>query len=67
MIKIICNGQEKEIAESTYLADFIRQLGMEPESVVVECDGSIVKPDAYEKYKINDGAKLELIRFVGGG
>ena len=67
MIHIICNGEKKRIEPGTLLIDFITKLQLNPETVVAECDGRILKRDDYDTFKLKDGAVLELIRFVGGG
>lgn len=66
-MKIICNGEGKEIRANMVLKDFMLELGLNPDTVVAECDGRIVGKDEYETLTLSDGARLELIRFVGGG
>lgn len=66
-MKIICNGSEKEIQEDTILDFFLKSLDLDPDTVVVECNGEIIARTHYESHLLTDGAKLELIRFVGGG
>ncbi len=66
-MRIVCNGMEREVAGGTLLADFIRQLGLELETVVAECDGRILKREEYETHELHEGSRVELIRFVGGG
>ncbi len=67
MITIDCNGQQREIANDSSVADFIKTLGFDLETVVVELNGNIVKPEEYHSVKLSEGCELELIRFVGGG
>ena len=66
-MKIVCNGSEKEIQEDTILVDFLKSLNLDPDTVVVECDGEIIARADYDSHLLKEGAKLELIRFVGGG
>lgn len=65
-MQITCNGENKEIQSGTPLVRFLEQLGLNPEAVVVELDGAILKRDEYGR-ELKDGASLEIIRFVGGG
>lgn len=67
MITIHCNGQQRDVADDTNVADFVKILGFDAKTVVVELDGNILKPDEYASSKLSDGCELELIRFVGGG
>ncbi|HIJ90905.1 MAG: sulfur carrier protein ThiS [Desulfobulbaceae bacterium] len=66
-MKVLCNGEAQEIASGTRVADYIRQLGLDIYSVVVECDGRILTREEYGSHELQDGSVLELIRFVGGG
>jgi len=67
MITVQCNGEERQAAEGTTVAAFIVSLGMEPDHVVVECDGRILERGDYERTVLEEGMTLEIMRFVGGG
>ena len=64
---ITCNGETKELNPDTTLVSFIRDMDLNPDTVVAECDGRIIKRDEYDTLVLTDGNNLELIRFVGGG
>ncbi len=66
-MKITCNGETKAITSNTTLVSFIREMDLNPDTVVAECDGRIIKRDEYDTLILTDGNVLELIRFVGGG
>ena len=66
-MKITCNGETKAITSNTTLVSFIREMDLNPDTVVAECDGRIIKRDEYDTLILSDGNVLELIRFVGGG
>ena len=66
-IKITCNGETKQISRGITLISFIRTLDLNPDTVVAECDGKIIKRDEFENLVLSEGNVLELIRFVGGG
>lgn len=66
-MKIICNGEEKEVQPDVHLAELIRELKLNPDTVVAECDGRIVRRDEYEALQLHENCRLELVRFVGGG
>ena len=66
-MKITCNGETKELTKNTTLLSFIRDMDLNPDTVVAECDGRIIKRDEYDTLVLADGNVLELIRFVGGG
>jgi len=66
-MKVICNGEEQEIRTGCTVRELIVSLGLKPETVVVECDAVILKPDEYPTLQLHEGSRLELIHFVGGG
>ncbi len=66
-MNITCNGRKMTIGEHVALVELIRELHLDPETVVAECDGRVVPRDEYATLKLNEGAVVELIRFVGGG
>ena len=66
-MKITCNGETKEITFKHHAVSFIRDMDLNPDTVVAECDGRIIKRDEYDTLILSDGNVLELIRFVGGG
>jgi sulfur carrier protein len=67
MMKIICNGEERLVDAQTSLGDFLQDLGINAETVVVEYNGRIISKEEYGRSFLEEGAVLELIRFVGGG
>ena len=66
-MKITCNGERRELSPDTTLITFIRDMDLNPDTVVAECDGNIISRDDYETLILREGCVLELIRFVGGG
>lgn len=66
-MEIICNGAKTTVADKLNLIQFIRGLGLNPDTVVVECDGVIQARADYEELLLREGMVLEVIRFVGGG
>ena len=66
-MQIICNGETREIATECSVEQFIIDAGLDPDAVVAECDGRILKRQEYASQMLSNGMRLELIRFVGGG
>ena len=66
-MKITCNGETKNIAPDTTLVTLILDLDLNPDTVVAECDGRIVKRQEYDSLVLTEGNIIELVRFVGGG
>jgi thiamine biosynthesis protein ThiS len=47
-MKITCNGETKEITPNTTLVNFIKEMELNPDTVVAECDGRIINRDEYD-------------------
>lgn len=63
---ITVNGKVHDI-ESSNLLDFIIENGFDKERIAVELNGNIIKRGTYGNYIINNGDKVEIVCFVGGG
>jgi sulfur carrier protein len=66
-MKIVVNGQEKEYSENITLQDVICDLKIENKVMAAAVNMEIIKKDQWDKYKLNQDDKLELLQFVGGG
>ena len=66
-MKILCNGQQREIDGETNLSSLLEMLSLPADSVVAEINKKIINPDQYDTTRLSEGDEVELIRFVGGG
>jgi sulfur carrier protein len=66
-MNIICNGEQKNLPPQTTLLDLAQSLGLNPQAIVAELNGKIVENDGFSGQSLQDGDRVELIRFVGGG
>ena len=66
-MKIKINGIEKEIKENTTIKDLLSSLGVLEKTMAVAVNMKIVKKDDWDKFKLNEGDKIEALNFVGGG
>ena len=66
-MRIICNGEEQEVRTGITLVELLQDLELNPDTVVAECNGTIVRREEYEDLVLPENGRLELIRFVGGG
>ena len=64
---IFCNGVERQVDVGITVSDLLSDLQLNPQTVVVECNKTIVQPDEYDGFVIPEDGRVELIRFVGGG
>jgi thiamine biosynthesis protein ThiS len=66
-VNLIINGESGEFVAGLPLATLIEQLGMRAERVAVELNGEIVPRDRWSRTALQDGDRLEVVHFVGGG
>lgn len=65
-MKLTINGEERDAAAATVFT-LLEELGLKPETTVVELNGEIVARDGYRQMLLAPGDVLELVRLVGGG
>lgn len=66
-MKIIVNGETKEIAENLNLTGLLENLSLPDQRIAIELNKEVVRKKDWETIKINDADKIEIIHFVGGG
>jgi sulfur carrier protein len=66
-MKIIINGETTEVAQNTSLKKVLISLALDGKVMAAAINMEIVKQDNWDNYILNDGDKLELLDFVGGG
>jgi len=65
-IEVRINGTDERLRECT-LEALVAKKGLTVASLVVECNGRIVKQADWSKVMLGQGDVLELLNFVGGG
>lgn len=66
-MRLIINGIEKEFDLPLSLLEVIRSLEILDKVMAAAVNMEIVKKDNWASFYPNDGDKLELLEFVGGG
>lgn len=66
MVKIVLNGEGREVTASN-LASLIDDIGLDGRKVAVERNREIVPRSLYLATDLEDGDRLEIVHFVGGG
>lgn len=66
-MQIIINGESKEFKEKITVNELLLQLSLDGKVMAAAVNMEIVKQDNWESFYLNDGDKLELLDFVGGG
>lgn len=61
------NGEDRDFPSVTTIADLIAQLAMKPDRVAVELNRELVPRDRWADATLQNGDRLEIVHFVGGG
>jgi sulfur carrier protein len=64
---VTINGEARSFDRMSSLAELVDVLGLKGDRVAVELNRNIVSRTEWEKTPINDGDKMEIVHFVGGG
>jgi thiazole synthase len=66
-LAITVNGEPRRVPGPATVADLLRHLQLDPRTVVVELNRSIIRRPQLDETKLAQGDTVELVHFVGGG
>ena len=66
-IHIVLNGESRLVPEGLNVVQLLGDLGVDPERVAVELNRTIVRQADWPERKVEAGATVEIVQFVGGG
>ncbi len=66
-MRLTVNGEIMEKTNAGTIMDLLNELQLGPGQVAVEVNLSIIKKADYSTFRLNDGDKVEIVNFVGGG
>jgi thiamine biosynthesis protein ThiS len=66
-MRLLLNGDERDIAEVSSVADLVAALGLDSRKVAVERNLEIVPRSTYSDTALADGDRIEIVTFIGGG
>lgn len=66
-MKLIVNGEDREVAASTTVRQLLESLGLGTTLVAVERNEEVVPRAMHAKTQLEDGDQVEVVHFVGGG
>jgi thiamine biosynthesis protein ThiS len=67
VIRVRVNGEDRSLAEGTTVHGLLDELELAAGLVVVEHNREILDRGAYGDVVLEDGDRVELVHFVGGG
>ena len=66
-MRLVINGEEREVAEGVNLSELVKILQLTPERVAVELNHQVVRRAQWVETNLAEGDRLEIVHFVGGG
>ena len=66
-IEITINGEPRQITVGSSVTDLVTFLELTAQRLAIELNLSILPRAAWAETELQDGDKLEIVHFVGGG
>jgi sulfur carrier protein len=66
-MQIQLNGEKHELADAGTLEELVRELSLTPQRVAIELNRTVVRRDQWAQTILNEGDRVEIVHFVGGG
>jgi sulfur carrier protein len=66
-IKIFLNGEEKILQSKMTIADLVKELELDVKKIAVEKDLEIINPLQFQSVVLDEGTRVEIVHFIGGG
>jgi thiamine biosynthesis protein ThiS len=66
-IKIFVNGKEEMLEDKINISELLKQKNIRKEIVTIELNNKIINKKDYDTIFLNEGDKVEMVYFMGGG
>lgn len=66
-INFILNGEKRSVSKKTSIKNILDALDIKLNKVAIEINYEIININDIEKIFINNGDKIEIVHFIGGG
>tara|TARA_R110002072_G_scaffold113210_8_gene242578 strand:+ start:484 stop:687 length:204 start_codon:yes stop_codon:yes gene_type:complete len=67
VLQLTVNGEARQIAAGSHIADLVRELGLDGRKIAVERNLEIVARSRYSTDALAQDDRIEIVAFVGGG
>jgi sulfur carrier protein len=67
LVRIVVNGETREVANVTTVADLLAELDLNVRHVAVEVNRQLVPRARHAERVLREGDELEIVTLVGGG
>ncbi|WP_245183774.1 sulfur carrier protein ThiS [Haematospirillum sp. H1815] len=66
-MELIVNGERHAVAQRVTVQEFLDSVGLDARKVAVERNREIVTRSAYGQTLLDEGDRIEIVHFIGGG
>ena len=66
-ITITLNGEKKTLSHKMSLSELISELELDIKKIAVEKDLEIIFCENFSEIILDEGSKVEIVHFIGGG
>lgn len=66
-MKVFINGEAREVSQAVDLDSLLELFSLPKQRIAIEVNEEVVRRKDWEQTKVNDGDKIEIVHFVGGG
>jgi thiamine biosynthesis protein ThiS len=66
-MKVLVNGEEKDLSDATSLSELITALDLPVARIAIELNREVVRRSDWGSTMLKDGDRIEIVHFVGGG
>ncbi|CAG7646020.1 sulfur carrier protein ThiS [Paenibacillus allorhizosphaerae] len=66
-MQLVVNGETRELELVSTVAEMLAAFKLQNKILVVELNREIIDRSVYDQTRLNDGDRVEIVHFVGGG
>ena len=66
-MNIVVNGQPRDVASGTTIAQLLESLRLDPRTLAVELNLDVIPRGRHAECTLQEGDRLEIVTLVGGG
>jgi thiamine biosynthesis protein ThiS len=66
-LQVTVNGAPRRVAAGSTIASLVAELGLPPLQVAVERNKALVRRAEHAAVRLQDGDRVEIVTFFGGG
>jgi sulfur carrier protein len=66
-LRIHLNGELRDFPPNSTLDDLLTAFGLPSQRIAIELNGEVVSRAKWPETPVNDGDRIEVVHFVGGG